>query len=137
MPHLTLAHKNEIIGYKYKYDGHTGRLVILNNNTAQFSDKMHNVANVTHLPDNIGKHVNLLLQVEVFQKMFIVTDVIGAFMNKTGKYLINDLYKVEPIQVLDFLHTFKDKSYQILVDGSPVTLHFQKLVTIGKYYFFL
>lgn len=135
--HLTCAGKNEIIGYKYKYDGYTGRLVILDKNMAHYSDKKYQYASIKNLPAEIGKYQHLILQLEVFDTMLIVTDVIGAYISGIGKGRSVDLYSVAPVEVLKFLDKFKDKTYEIRIDDKPKTLHFQRLLTTGMYINFL
>lgn len=91
----------------YKWDGYKGRMYI-KEKVLYYYDDMHNV--VQTVCPHLEEFENLCFQVEILNKVIIITDVLGGYK---GQDVSNkNLYMPEPLDVILFFHNLRIKWQQ-------------------------
>lgn len=110
----------------YKWDGHKGRFYI-QNGIMYFYDDLHNTVQTTCPALNAFE--NIFFQVEVMQKVFIITDVLGGYIG--SEPVPKNLYMPEPLEVLRFFN-FMRQTWSTAGIEEPIDIDMKHL---GKFTF--
>lgn len=119
-----------INGIKYKYDGYRGKFFILENDSILFMDALNNFETLLDYPSVLNLYKNLVLQVEILDDCIILTDVIGAYVNKK-------FYMVSPMDVISFFGCLNISSArymfcdEIKILNKSMKLFVQKLIDLS------